>query len=342
MINLINTMNTININDLKQQCPLPELMRRIGLGKYAKSSCCSPFRNDSKPSWGIFQYGGHWMYKDHATGEVGDEIDLLVNLHHLDARKDFVKLLDLYGTIASQPAPVIKTWGKETQPSNERPDFASFHAGTYEQLQRLSNLRGISLAGVQLAQDRNVLIFGDWHGLEVYGVRDVSGRLGEIRRLSGELFPAYNSMPAHKSHTLKHSQKNWCLGVMEAQDKEAVVLVEGLPDFIALHQFLADEDPNKQVGPVAMLGAAGSITDEALPYFKSKHVRICPHLDDAGLQAAARWQEQLIKAHVKRVDFFNFRAFEITAGNSIKDLCDFNQQRGLAGLNQQQILENII
>ena len=58
-------MNTVKLNHtkidvkmLKEKCPLPDLLRRIGLGKHAKPSCPSPFRSDSKPSWGIFQRDG--------------------------------------------------------------------------------------------------------------------------------------------------------------------------------------------------------------------------------------------------------------------------------------------
>jgi hypothetical protein len=48
----------------------------------------------------------------------------------------------------------------------------------------------------------------------------------------------------------------------------------------------------------------------------------------------------LLAAGAKRVDFFNFQACEVGAVK-IKDLCDFNQQRGSAGYQQQHILENL-
>lgn len=338
-------MNTINITQLKKDCPLPELMHRLGLGQYAKSSCCSPFRNDSKPSWGIFQYGGRWMYKDHATGEVGDEIGILGHLYQLDPHDDFMKLLTHYQQISlqSQNGPELSFISKPPESnSKEKPDLSMFTAGTYAQIEQLSSLRRISIAGLLLANERGILIFGDWNGFEVYGVRDQSGRSGEIRRLDGQLFPAYGQLPAHKSHTLKHSQKDWPIGIMEASQYPAMALAEGLPDLLALHQYLVEEAAIDRVGAVGMLGASCAINQEALVYFKDKHVRIFPHADQAGIKAARIWDQQLKQAGVKKVDFFNFRAFEITAGNCIKDLCDFNQQRGLAGFNQQHILENII
>ena len=94
---------------------MPDLLRRIGLGKHAKSSCHSPFRSDSKPSWGIFQREGHWYFKDFATDETGDEIGLLARHLKLDEKKDFKGIVERYQEIASQePSPT-------TSPTNPKP-----------------------------------------------------------------------------------------------------------------------------------------------------------------------------------------------------------------------------
>lgn len=337
-------LNKEILSDLRCFCPLPELMRRVGLGSFAKSSCRSPFRHDQTASWGIFCKRGRWKYKDFATGESGDEIGLLAHLHQLDPRKDFLRLLEIYSDIVKQaPTTANYTNGQnEEHTPDHKPEAGWLNEGTYEQLETLAALRGISMAGLSYAQERGVLAFGEWYGAQVYGVRDQSGCLVEIRRLDGFDFPASPSLPAHKSHTLKHSRKNWPLGILEAADCPGIALVEGLPDFLAMHQFVLEEGMVGKVSPVAMLSASCEIAPEALPYFKDKHVRIFPHHDLAGIDGAERWQKQLISANAKRVDFFNFHAFEFAAEVEVKDLCDFNQQRGLAGTQQQQILESII
>ena len=131
MINLINTMN---INQLKQACPLPELMRRVGLGKYAKSSCCSPFRNDSKPSFGIFQRDNQYYFKDFASNEHGDEISLLALHMQVDPQKDFLTVLQRYHEIATSqdsleqrplPTPEVQTLTPAA-----KPNAAGFGTGT--------------------------------------------------------------------------------------------------------------------------------------------------------------------------------------------------------------------
>ena len=80
-----------HVQVLKGICPMPNLMERIGLGDYAKKLCKSPFREDRNPSFGVFQSGSNWFFKDHATGESGDEIKLLALHHKMDPRCDFMK-----------------------------------------------------------------------------------------------------------------------------------------------------------------------------------------------------------------------------------------------------------
>ena len=41
----------LEVAQLKQLCPMPMLLKRIGLGQFAKASCPSPFRENRKVSW---------------------------------------------------------------------------------------------------------------------------------------------------------------------------------------------------------------------------------------------------------------------------------------------------
>jgi hypothetical protein len=317
-------------------------MARLGLGRYTKSSCPSPFRPDQTASWGIYERNGRWQFKDFGTGECGDEITLLAHHHGLDQKRDFKKLLGIYAGVANrtenQPEmPVIKP-----VPSNAKPDTRFLRVGTDDEMNRLAGLRNISTAGLRCASDRGVLRFGQWHGHQVYAVTDRSSCLAELRRLNGQVFPTYGSLSAHKSHTLNHSRKNWPLGVLEAEGCSGLALVEGVPDFLAMHQFVLEEGVIGKIAPIAMLTSACDIADEAVPHFAGKSVRIFPHADLPGIDGAERWQKQLKLASSAQVDFFNFHAFEVAAGVELKDLCDFNQQRGLAGFNQQRILSDIL
>jgi hypothetical protein len=79
------------IEQLKNAQPLPDLLRSMGLGDYAKASCKSPLRKDNNPSWGIYEDATGWHWKDFATGEGGDELDFLQAFHKCDRKQAMTK-----------------------------------------------------------------------------------------------------------------------------------------------------------------------------------------------------------------------------------------------------------
>lgn len=329
-----------DLQELRVKCPLPVLMSKVGLGRFAKSSCPSPFRPDTHASWGIFQHNGRWRFKDFATGECGDEISFLAQYHALDNTRDFLKLLDRYQEWAVGTGGEQQTGMPAQSPAAQLPDQSFLKHGTDAQLQNLSKLRNIRMAGLKFAADKGNLKFGTWRSHEVYAVTDPSGLLVELRRLDGQWFDGSGPMPAHKSHTLKHGRKNWPLGILGAKDCAGLALAEGMPDFLALHQFVVEEGMAGKIAPIAMLTGACDIAAQALPHFAGKNVRIFPHQDGPGIDAAERWQTQLVNAGVKHLDFFNFKACEVGAVK-IKDLCDFNQPGGAAGIQPTKLLETL-
>jgi len=303
---------------LKVQCPMPVLLAKLGLAAHAKRSCPSPLRNDNNPSWGIFQREGGWHFKDHGNDDSGDEVTLIARLKGWDEQRDFKRIVDFYGETAKKTNPVEPLVTIHPQPPASPPDLTGYSAGTEEQLIRLSLLRSISIEALQLASERGFLIFGVRFNCEVYGLKDSSGALAEVRRLDGLLFPAFDSLPAHKSHTVRGSRKSWPLGLVEAATAPSVVLVEGLPDFLAAFDFMLREGKVISVAPVTMLSASARIEEGALQYFHHKRVRMFPHNDDAGINAAGNWTEQLTGI-ASTIDYFNFSEFP-----TVNDLADLN------------------
>ena len=101
---------------------------------------------------------------------------MLARYLKLDEKKDFKAIVERYQEIANQEPNPSTAPANALKPSQaaevEKPNCSLFSAGTTEQLAKLSASRGISLEGLQWAQDRGVLVFGRWYGGEVYGVRD--------------------------------------------------------------------------------------------------------------------------------------------------------------------------
>jgi len=101
-----------------------------------------------------------------------------------------------------------------------------------------------------------------------------------------------------------------------------IVLVEGIPDFLAAHQIVIEEGRQGCVAPVSMLCASVSIAEPALPLFKGKHVRLFPHADEAGVKAAKKWSQQLKAAGVAKMDCYDFARVKVAPNEHVKDLCD--------------------
>ena len=325
-------MNQHDISDLKQRCPMPELMHRIGLGQYAKSSCRSPFREDSKPSFGIFQ-GGHglWFFKDHATGETGDELTLLAMHHGLDLVSSFPEVLELYAGFAGSAAYSPPTQAKNSKSLKRSTsatkevgiDLGPFHTGSLPELESLSKARPYHLEGLLWASNRGVLLFGTIASNPAYLVTDKTRKVAEARRVDGGVFNQGN-----KSHCLKGSCKSWPLGITEAKEFQNIALVEGIPDFLHAHALILHEQSLQPDGigatcaPVAMLGASCTISEEALHHFKGKKVTLYPHADQAGQEAAQRWGDQLYSSGIEDIDIFSLEGATDQSGNRINDLYD--------------------
>lgn len=313
--------NDSRIDRLRASTPLPTLLRKMGLGRYAKSSCKSPLRPDEKPSWGIYQRDGRWRWKDHGTGEGGDELDFLAAYHRADSRCDLDCLLNRWEEIARQPdsEPQKLPVNQREKPTG-RPDCSSCRPGTPGELEQLCRLRGFGLESMQWAQNRGVLHFGTVMGHTCFGVTDTSRQLLEWRRLDGQPFPACGDLAERKSHTVRGSRKDRPVGVLEAQRASSILMVEGLPDFLAAHTVIWREGQLSHWAPVGMMGASCQIDPEALELFRGKHVMIVPHLDEAGLKGAIRRQVQL-KNVAAKVEFLLVDKDPEHA--AIKDLNDY-------------------
>ncbi|HXU18699.1 MAG TPA: hypothetical protein VN708_26560 [Terriglobales bacterium] len=225
-----------------------------------------------------------------------------------------------------------------------KPLRCSIRPGTYEQLLQVAQLRGIRPAGLLIAQQRGVLVFGQWFDYPVWGFTDQSGNILEYRRLDGLLFPAVGNLGERKPHTVKNSRKSWPVGILEAKESPCIALVEGGPDFLACHDLALREMVYPACAPVAMMSASPSIHEEALPHFAGKTVRIFPHVDadGAGYAGASKWQRQLRAAGAARVDIFDFTQVEKTTGVACHDLNEFLQACNEATLDRFPFLKSIL
>ncbi|MEO8353976.1 MAG: hypothetical protein ABI680_19785, partial [Chthoniobacteraceae bacterium] len=206
----------------------------------------------------------------------------------------------------------------------KKPRIPELHSGSPNELRAMSERRGFGIEAMKLAAAHGFLRFCTFAGQAAWCVKDRRHEVYEFRRLDGEPWPAYKHLPERKSHCVG-AGKRWPLGVREAEPFTKCALVEGAPDFVALFNFLLAEGKEETVAPLAMLGAAnGKIEPEATALLAGRHVRLFPHLDEAGARAARGWARQLADAGC-RVDAFDLSGCVRTDGKKGKDLADVCQ-----------------
>lgn len=291
------------------------------------------------------------MFPCHSYGarESSHGTTFMANHPKFDQRENLASLSEICRAVARKvtghgtpkPHPTAAPIMGSAEEPMFLPDRTGFGPGTDEQHQRLARLIGVSVEAVSWAVERGVVVFGDWHGLQCYGVCDSSGRRFEIRRLNGLNYPAVGELQSRRSHTLKHSQANWPVGLPEAKRAANLLLVEGLADFIAAHEVIVANQLEDQWAPVAML-SAGSISPDALPGFTGKQVLICCHndADHQGGQAALNWRNQLQAANCAQISLLDTRKLAGLAGGGIKDLNDHPSPTPVRELGWRQWLRN--
>lgn len=264
---------------LKERYRIPVAWRDLGFEGQAGKSCCSPFREDRCPSFSVYEDGKRW--KDHATDEGGDVVDFVARALGGSVPEAFKWIRHRLGW-----EPIESRSLSASAPTN-RKAMPELRNGSAAELQRLATLRGFSLSALRLAQERGFLRFAQFANREAWAITDREARLVELRRLDGDKWGAYKSLPERKAHCIGQAgTKRFPIGLCEAEMYGAFLLVEGAPDLLAAFHFLAAQEAETRCGVLAMLGGAAHLAPEAAERLAGKRVRLIPHLDEAGRKGA--------------------------------------------------------
>ncbi len=306
----------MDLVEAKARLSIPDLWHRLELPGTPKVSCSSPFREDRNPSFSVFKDG--LLFKDFATGEAGDAIDFLALATGLDRKAACKRFIELVGGAVSSPLPVKRTPPAHPQ-VRPKPSLPMIRHGTAPDFHRLARLRNLSREGIQLASERGLLWFAKLRGVNCWIASDSARLNAQARRMDGRTWEHLPGSP--KAWTLPGSWASWPIGVKEAQPFKKIAFVEGGPDSLAAFHFAICEDREPDIAPVAMLGAGQRIHQDALPLLAGKTIRLFPHLDSAGQEAAKRWTRQL-EAVGADVDAFDFAGLHQMDGAPVGDLND--------------------
>jgi hypothetical protein len=315
------------IASAKERLTIPVIWALMNLPGRPGSPCKSPFRKDRRASFSVYDSGQR--FKDHATGEAGDSVSFFAKARGVEmaaALREFIELANG----RSNCSPVTPEMRAERPERPTKPNLSRFRDGTPAELHQIAETRRLDVAAVELAQAMGTLVFGLVCNIPSWILTDASGLCAEGRRLDGKLYPAITTkryeLDERKAHTLRQSKKNWPVGILPAPEYrqlDAIALVEGGPDYLAVLHFMLLQY-RTGILPVAMLGRGqGWIDPAALVHFRGKRVRIYPHDDDdgGGRRSALVWAQQLEQVGAA-VDFFVFDGMRKADGTRAKDLND--------------------
>jgi hypothetical protein len=198
------------------------------------------------------------------------------------------------------------------------PTFPPMDRGSADDLARLADLRRLSGASLFIATSVGLLRFANLRGQRAWIITDDERVNAQARRLDGQPWEHI----AAKAWTLPGSWASHPIGRRLAQHYPKVLLVEGGPDLLAALDFVNRAGQLCDCCPVAMLGASQRIPATAFPIFAGKRVRIYPHTDPPGLDAARAWALQVAKAGAAKTDAFGFAGLQRASGEPVEDLND--------------------
>jgi len=311
----------LSIEEIKARLDIPTVWRLLALPGEPGKSIPSPFREDRKPSFSVFDGGRR--FRDHSTGDAGTVVDFVALALNLSLGAAVKWARERCGggvlPITAAPAYRARAGGGVREKGRPMPRLRQARPG---ELETLAALRGFTVETLKAAEACGLLLFTEWAGRVAWCVCDPGARIAEGRRLDGKMWEAYKALPARKCHAWGGG-KDWPVNLEAAARCDKLLLVEGGPDVLAALEIVRREGVAESVGVVGILGAGNTRLDAAaLPFFRNKAVRLFPHADEAGRKAAKEWARLLLDAGAARVDAFDLSGLMLADGVPGKDLCD--------------------
>lgn len=306
---------------------LPGVARMLGFDlPEAPGVCLSPFREEINPSFSWFVGDdGKERWKDFASGEHGDCVDLIAKASGLNLREAALNMIQWAGLPLSPSATCFNIRSLPRQVSQAKPPKLptmprDLRQASQDDLSRLIGGRGWGVPPNRLQgpAESLQLMFGTLLGQRAWLLVDRKGpspRFFEARRLDGNAW-------AHGAKSHARGRKA-LLGVECLRPGGLAIVVEGAPDFLAAHVLAAEGQAfgwpyAAQVQPVAMLGAGLRIAPDDLGLFSGVRVILIPHLDRAGKTASEAWAAQLSQT-ASAIRVLDLKAYVKSGG---KDLAD--------------------
>jgi hypothetical protein len=304
-----------------------DLWRLIGLPGYRNLpadrddyQCLSPFRDEDRASFSIFDNGRRW--KDWGAGgdQHGDQVDFLQRATGLEMAVASRFIIAFAQTIDREDQPDEDTYDPLTDElkANKRTTWPPLEIPNQTEINKIAAMRGLSPEGLEIAIVRGYLRCATYRETRVWIITDKAGYAAQARRMDGK---PWEHLQNAKAISLRGSVGTWPVGITPASVCPAIALVEGGPDLLAAIDLATITNTSQAIASVAMFGSSISIKEQVLDQFTDKRVRIFAHADIAGQNAGRVWADQLISVGCE-VSGYPFEGLKLD-GQPVGDLNDF-------------------
>tara|TARA_R110002167_G_scaffold4692_1_gene22194 strand:- start:9335 stop:11731 length:2397 start_codon:yes stop_codon:yes gene_type:complete len=278
------------IHDCRKRIPIWELFGVLGLrgaetvqawaGGGGEAKICSPFREDRSPSFSVFVKDGIGLWKDHGTGDTGDEVDLIERARGLSNREAIQAYYGFAGLDGGASAGRSKPVARKTV-KKRGPGLAD------------------KMAGCEVEKKEKAPADATREIVEIYDYEDAGGELlHQTIRYHPKDFrqrrPAAADEDGEWVWTLKDSEvvPYRLPEILGSSMADPVFLVEGEKDVDRLRELSQDGLP---VVATCLPMGAGKWRPEFAKWFAGRWVVVVPDYDVPGLEGAEKVARELFE-----------------------------------------------
>ena len=297
------------IDEAKRRVPISLAADKLGLGRIRPNGVQrSPFREDRHASFSVTD---DRLWQDFSTNEGGDVISFIIAASGCTPAAAIAGLLQMAGIERGAPLPPVRPrLPVIARPIRDALSPLTLERPTIAELAEIQRRRNWPVfAGLEIAHQRNLLfsalVTHRGEAARAYVLTDAARKTGMARKINGDHWAGPDGT-AFKSLSLRADPDNPIgLADVVANDRRAVLLAEGDPDFLAAITFAWLADCG-EVGVVRLDGNRRAMTPVVAEALRNRRVRILRQHDEPrstgqspAAEFAAAWAAALLEVGVE-------------------------------------------
>lgn len=311
---------------LKEIKPDDIFLKFLRLESFPKKNISSPFAEDKKESFSIYQKNGNRLYKCHSTGKSGDCFQLVADLNNLDCQNDFNHVIEIIKSNLNIYNTDVFTYNKTPFKKHHLDYFNQGNWNINKDLLDKYNVSAIdSFTFFNKSKNKD-------HTSKIYsGVSAFIYELGD----GGEVYIPKQSA-YKKKFFLNKTQSKDIFGIKQLEPCEDLIISAGKKDCLILN--------SNGFPSISFRSENHKVTKKQIQLLqqKAKNIYVLFDNDDSGLSAANRICKEHKLTQIKLNTDYNDVAdyFQVYKKEDFRKL--FENQKNAAEARKKKIQGNTI